>query len=570
MMMLFTQHRKHQHRLFHQRPKLTLLLASMAAFSFLTFLFFFLSSATIAIPNRNRSAHRIEPWIQPGINQACKATRYPDVCQSSLRLLPSCLPINPNPHSFVQSSICLSAHNLKTAQSMVIEILSSTPASNPNRQNAAKSCMEHLRNSERRISLTFEALSRGRTKDALAWMSAALAYNYDCWSALKYVNETQLVGQTMSFLDTLIVYNSNTLSMIAAYDVYGKDDMSSWRPPLTERDGFWEAIGPAEIGFKGGFPAEMNADVTVCGEGCDYRKVQDAVDAAPNESNFKKFVIWIKEGVYEEIVRVGLEKKNVVFFGDGVGKTVITGSLNAGLPGVSTYNSATVGVIGDGFMARGVTFQNTAGPDVHQAVAFRSDSDLSVIENCEFLGNQDTLYAHSLRQFYKACHIEGNVDFIFGNSASIFQDCTILVRPRQVNPAKGENNAITAHGRTDPAQTTGFVFHNCMVNGTEEYMRLYRGKPKAHKNFLGRPWKEYSRTVFIHCNLEALITPQGWLPWKGDFALKTLYYGEFENSGAGSDSSQRVSWSNQIPADHVYTYSVDNFIQGNEWIPTSS
>lgn len=217
-------------------------------------------------------------------------------------------------------------------------------------------------------------------------------------------------------------------------------------------------------------------------------------------------------------------------------------------------------------MAKDLTFQNTAGPNAHQAVAFRSDSDLSVIENCEFIGNQDTLYAHSLRQFYKSCRILGNVDFIFGNSASIFQDCKILVRPRQARPEKGENNAITAQGRTDPAQSTGFVFHNCLINGTEEYMALYYSKPKKHKNYLGRPWKEYSRTVFIHSFLEDLITPQGWMPWTGDFALNTLYYGEFENSGPGSNLTQRVPWSSQVPAEHVSTYSVQSFIQGNDWI----
>lgn len=226
-------------------------------------------------------------------------------------------------------------------------------------------------------------------------------------------------------------------------------------------------------------------------------------------------------------------------------------------------------MLGDGFMASELTIQNTAGPDAHQAVAFRSDSDLSLIENCEFLGNQDTLYVHSLRQFYKACRIEGNVDFIFGNSASFFQDCDILVRPRQLKPEKGENNAITAHGRIDPAQTTGLVFHNCLINGTEEYMNLYHSNPKVHKNFLGRPWKVFSRTVFINCNFEALITPQGWLPWDGKFALKTLYYGEFKNSGPGSDTSQRVPWSSQIPSEHVNTYSTHNFIQGDNWIPTT-
>lgn len=220
-------------------------------------------------------------------------------------------------------------------------------------------------------------------------------------------------------------------------------------------------------------------------------------------------------------------------------------------------------------MAKGLTIQNTAGPNAHQAVAFRSDSDHSIIQNCEFIGNTDTLYAHSLRQFYKSCRILGTIDFIFGNSASIFQDCEILIRPR---PEQDKDNIITAQGRTDPAQTTGFVFQNCLINGTQEYMKLfYNNKPQLHKDYLGRPWKEYFITVLTHCNIEVLITPQGWRPWREDldFALKTLFYGEFGNYGAGSDLSQRVWWSSRIPAEHVDIYSVQSFIQGDEWIPSN-
>jgi len=228
------------------------------------------------------------------------------------------------------------------------------------------------------------------------------------------------------------------------------------------------------------------------------------------------------------------------------------------------------GVKGDGFIARGITFQNTAGPSAglaaHQAVAFRSDSDFSLIENCEFLSNQDTLYAHSLRQVYRSCRIEGNVDFIFGNAAALFQDCTILVRPRQLNPTKGENNAITAQGRTDPAEPTGLVLIGCLINGTDEYMKLWQANPKVHKTYLGRPWKMYSRTVFIGCTMERLISPEGWMPFRGDFALSTLYYGEFGNKGPGSDLSKRVSWSSRIPQEHLNSYSAGNFIQADEWI----
>ncbi|EOX92485.1 hypothetical protein QUC31_003664 [Theobroma cacao] len=573
---------QHSHKKPSKKPlwKSTCLLLSMSTLLLLSLLsltlFFTLSSSS-----RNHHHHQ-DPHLSPKnspvstppssqIHLACQSTRFPQPCETSLTQSSS-LPPNPTSLQIIQSAIAVSSENLKTGKSMVKSILDSSKG-NLNRTNAATTCLEILSYSDYRINSANDGLTRGKVKDARAWMSAALCYQYDCWSALKYVNDTKLVDQTMAFLSSLTEHSSNALAMMVSYDNYG-NDIASWAPPKTERDGFYESgSGGTDLGFKGGFPPELQPDVTVCkdGSGGCYKTVQDAVNAAPhNAETTRRFVIHIKEGVYEETVRVPFEKKNVVFLGDGMGKTIITGSANVGQPGMTTYNSATVGVLGDGFMASGLTIKNTAGPDAHQAVAFRSDSDLSVIENCEFIGNQDTLYVHSLRQFYKKCRIQGNVDFIFGNSASVFQDCIVLVAPRQLKPEKGENNAITAHGRTDPAQSTGLVFQNCLLNGTDEYMGYYYSKPKVHRNFLGRPWKEYSRTVFINCFMEALITPDGWLPWSGDVGLKTLFYGEFGNSGPGSNVASRVPWSSQIPAQRVYTYSVQNFIQGDQWIPTSS
>jgi pectin methylesterase-like acyl-CoA thioesterase len=139
--------------------------------------------------------------------------------------------------------------------------------------------------------------------------------------------------------------------MIVSYDAFG-NETKSWGPPKTERDGVWElgsapgSGGDFGSGFRGGFPSELTADVTVCKDtsngGC-YKTVQEAVNTAPDNEWGHRYVIHIKEGVYNEIVRVPLEKKNVVFLGDGMGKTVITGSLAVGQPGISTYNTATVG-----------------------------------------------------------------------------------------------------------------------------------------------------------------------------------------------------------------------------------
>lgn len=108
-------------------------------------------------------------------------------------------------------------------------------------------------------------------------------------------------------------------------------------------------------------------------------------------------------------------------------------------------------VVGDGFLARDITFQNTAGPSKHQAVALRVGADFSAFYRCDMLAYQDTLYVHSLRQFYVGCFVAGTIDFIFGNAAAVLQDCDIHARL----PNPGQRNMVTAQGRDDPNQNTG-------------------------------------------------------------------------------------------------------------------
>ncbi|KAK9062297.1 hypothetical protein SSX86_019483 [Deinandra increscens subsp. villosa] len=199
------------------------------------------------------------------IQQACKATRYQQLCESSLTRYP-----NANANQIIQSALNISYASLRLAQSMAQSILKAS-AGNPSRTTAANSCIQHLANSEQRLKSTVEALPRGEMKNGRAWTSAGLAYQYDCWSALKYVNDTEMVTETMLFLDRLIGKTSNALSLMMAYDVFG-EKMASWGPPKTERDGFWERGGSWGDGKRLGVPAGLKADMTVCkGGGCIIR-----------------------------------------------------------------------------------------------------------------------------------------------------------------------------------------------------------------------------------------------------------------------------------------------------------
>ena len=120
--------------------------------------------------------------------------------------------------------------------------------------------------------------------------------------------------------------------------------------------------------------------------------------------------------------------------------------------------------VGERFLARDITFQNTAGPSKHQAVAFRVGSDFSAFYQCDMLAYQDTLYVHSNRQYFVKCLIAGTVDFIFGNAAVVLQDCDIHAR----RPNSGQKNMVTAQGRTDPNQNTGIVIQRCRIGATSD------------------------------------------------------------------------------------------------------
>ncbi|KAF3622129.1 hypothetical protein FXO38_31442 [Capsicum annuum] len=158
-------------------------------------------------------------------------------------------------------------------------------------------------------------------------------------------------------------------------------------------------------------------------------------------------------------------------------------------------------VVGQGFVAVNITFENTAGPINHQAVAVRNGADLSTFYSCSFHGYQDTLCVHSLRQFYRECDIYGTIEFIFGNAAAVFQNSNIYPKL----PLQNQFNAITAQGRTDPNQNTGISIQNCTVKPADD---LKFGNSSTEP-YLGRPWKEYSRTVYAQSFIDGYVNPLG-------------------------------------------------------------
>ncbi|GAB2228975.1 hypothetical protein Droror1_Dr00023109 [Drosera rotundifolia] len=294
----------------------------------------------------------------------------------------------------------------------------------------------------------------------------------------------------------------------------------------------------------------------------NFTTINDAIAAAPNNTKAGSgyFVIRVVAGVYKEYVSIPKNKQYLMMAGDGINKTIITGNHSV-VDGWTTFNSATFAVVAEGFLAVNITFRNTAGAIKQQAVAVRNGADLSTFYRCSFEAYQDTLYAYSLRQFYRECNIYGTVDFIFGNAAVVFQDCNIF--PRQ--PLQGQFNTITAQGRTDPNQNTGTSIQGATITAAPDLI----ASNFTVQSYLGRPWKNYSRTVFMESYMSSVINPAGWAEWSGTFALDTLYYAEYNNTGPGSNTSERVSWPGYhiINATVAVEFTVSDFISGDNWLP---
>lgn len=221
----------------------------------------------------------------------------------------------------------------------------------------------------------------------------------------------------------------------------------------------------------------------------------------------------------------------------------------------------TTEAFGANFIARDMWFENTAGSEKHQAVALHTAGDLSIFYNCRIDAFQDTLLASAGRQFFRDCTISGTVDFIFGYSTVVFQNCKMLIR----RPSDNQQCMVTADGRDEKHLTSGIVIHNSIITAAPDMAPVKR----QFKSYLGRPWKKLSRTVVINSQIDDVIHPDGWMPWSGTSHDKTCFYGEYGNRGLGANTSRRVRWGKKLTKNQALYFTVQNYISGKKWIPIS-
>ncbi|TKY61759.1 pectinesterase/pectinesterase inhibitor 40 [Spatholobus suberectus] len=496
-------------------------------------------------------------------NSTCEGTLYPDLCVSTLASFPDLT--SKSVPQMICSVVNHTIYEVTLSSSNCSRLRKKLPNLNTLEQRALDDCLTLFDGTIEELKTTITDLSQStigskRYHDSQTLLSGAMTNLYTCLEGFAF-SKGNVRDRIQEKLFEISHHVSNSLAMLKKVPGVKKPSKNEAFPEYGKmKYGFPSWVSPKDRKLLQAAVNETKFDLVVAKDGTgNFTTIGEALAAAPNSST-TRFVIHIKAGAYFENVEVIRKKTNLMLVGDGIGMTVVKAGRNV-VDGWTTFQSATVAVVGDGFIAKDITFENSAGPSKHQAVALRSGADFSAFYKCSFVAYQDTLYVHSLRQFYRECDIYGTIDFIFGNAAVVLQNCSLYAR----KPNENQKNLYTAQGREDPNQNTGISIMNCKVAAASDLIPV----KTSFKTYLGRPWKKYSRTVYLNSYMEDLIDPAGWLEWNGTFALDTLYYGEYNNSGPGSNTSARVTW----PGYRVITNSTEasqftlrQFIQGNEWL----
>lgn len=304
---------------------------------------------------------------------------------------------------------------------------------------------------------------------------------------------------------------------------------------------------------------------------CPFDSLQSAIDRLPADGS--PALIRLAPGEYRE--KVELRRPHTTIMGAGADSTCIAWADGANDPHPDgrkrgTFRSYTLLVLAEDCHLRGLTIRNDAGQraDSGQCIALFADGDGFTCEDCTLVSTQDTLFTAPLpprevipdgflgptqqlpripqRQTYRRCVIKGDVDFIYGGAAVWFEDCEIVCI-RRGDRASGYCTAAS----TPEGQQYGYVFHRCRFTG--------ENVPEG-SFFLGRPWREYARTILLDCHIGPHIRPEGWDDWgKADFHEKG-FYAEYGCTGPGSDMSARAEFSRVLTPEEAAAVTYEDFM----------
>ncbi|CCO28817.1 Pectinesterase OS=Aspergillus aculeatus GN=pme1 PE=2 SV=1 [Rhizoctonia solani AG-1 IB] len=208
--------------------------------------------------------------------------------------------------------------------------------------------------------------------------------------------------------------------------------------------------------------------------------------------------------------------------------------------------SATIRVQATGVSFYNLNIINSYGkPAVKsQAIALSVEQGKFACYACQLKGYQDTLLSQSGAQFYGKSYIEGAVDFIFGQHASIWITKSTI---KSIG-----DGCITASGRSS-ADSNYYVIDNSTIEGSGTV-------------YLGRPWADYARVIFQNNNIGSEVVAAGWQEWNTATPnTDHVLFGEYNNKGAGAWRNGRARFATKLSAG----VSITTVLGSTSWIDSA-
>jgi pectinesterase len=279
----------------------------------------------------------------------------------------------------------------------------------------------------------------------------------------------------------------------------------------------------------------------------DFSTVQAAIDFIP-DNNPKRVTVFIKNGMYEEIVYFR-NKANITILGEDRDKVVVFYANN------EVFNPHPVNIktneVPGTFPSRRAAFAVDHSIRIHlvnltiktiaygQAEGLLLNGEEIIVSHVNIIGSGDALQANG-SAYFTDCQIVGDGDSILGRGPAFFSNCDLS----SIGPYMWIRNTSANHGN---------VFVNCRfkTRGNRETV-IARAPTNGGKNY------PYAEAVLINCALSG-IDPVGWGEIGGD--TSNIHYWEFNRTNLGDGKPADVS--RRHPASRQLTMEKDAGIIAN-------
>lgn len=277
--------------------------------------------------------------ISAPYSSICNQTPYPQLCNSLTTATTTTTTtettLNGNPYGLRDASL---RETLARAQNVHKLLTNMDLTSFSYRAKTAwTDCVDLFEDSIYQLNRTTG--SENNDFDVQTWLSAAITNEQACQNGFLDFNLPSLSSSSLMPFADLSKFLSNSLAINKA--IYSKQNTNR---RLLAHDNFpeWVPAGDRKLLQSAG--ASRKGDIVVAQDGSgDYKTISEGLAAAASRrSGSKRFVIYVKKGIYKENVEVKRSMKNIMLIGDGIDATIVTGTKNVH-DGSTTFRSATFG-----------------------------------------------------------------------------------------------------------------------------------------------------------------------------------------------------------------------------------